>query len=260
MKNSENKKKFNYTILFASIIGLLIVIAGMLITYAFFNYTRTGSSNTLATAPIFFEFADGNQNIDIGNAYPISYSDIGTINEMTFTLKGSSELVEGLKYTIYAVEGDTVSGKNRLSYNVMSMVFEPATDADGYTTVSNNFVTPTSPDFTNGKITISTGVIRNSNSELAAKTYKLKMWIDSSKILVSSTTKRQNNSEGNPSVADTTSGNVIEGRYIENDNNLVDTTLYPASIDYSGRVVYTTNEFLNSYYSIKILVEATENS
>ena len=260
MENSENKKKFNYTILFASIIGLLVIIACMLITYAFFNYTRTGPSNSVTTSQLLFEFAAGNQNIDIGNANPISYSDIGAINEITFTLKGSSNLTEGIKYTIYAVEGDTVTGKNRLSDSVISMVFEPATDADGYTTTLNNYSTPTSPNFTNGRIAISNGIVRNNDIDLAAKTYKIKLWIDSSKILVSSTTKRQNNAEGNPSVADTSEGNVTEGRYIENDNNLVNTTLYPADINYTGRIVYTTNEFANSYYSIKIVVEAQDNS
>lgn len=259
MENNENKKKFNYTVLFACVIVIIIVIATMLVSYAFFQYNRAGPSNTIKTAKIYFEFVENNPKIDIGNAFPIDETDIDNINELSFTLKGSTEISEGIKYTIYIIDGDAVTGKNRLSDNVISMLFEPAIDADGYITTLNNFITPASPSFVNGKAIISTGIIKNSNSSLPAKNYKLKLWIDSNKILISSTTKRQNNQEGNPSIADTTSGTVNAGRYITNDNNLVDTTLYPAQSKYMGRVVYTTNEFSNSYYSIKVLIEAEDS-
>ena len=260
MENNENKKNFNYTVFFASIIIVIIIILTMLASYAFFQFTRTGPTNTLNTLKINFEFVQNIPSIDIGNAFPISYNDIDVANELSFTLNGSSDLTDGIKYTVYAIRGDDVSGKDRLSDSVISMLYEPASDADGYTTTLNNFSTASSPVFVDGKAIISTGVIRNTDSTLPAKSYKLTLWIDSNKILVSSTTKRQNNFEGNPSIADSSQGTVTVGRYVENDNNLVDTVLYPAVNEYIGRTVYTTKEFANSYYSIKLLVEANENS
>ena len=237
---------------------VLLILALGTVTYAFYQYTRTGDNNTLKTGRVEFEFTDNNPSIIIGNAFPIDSEDIDVIYERSFTITAYTTLPEGLKYNVYAVYGDNETGKTRLLDDVMSLEFVPVTDGDGFTTTINNYDTAKPLSFVNGKALISTGLVKDT-SNLTTKTYKVRMWIDSSKILISSTTKRANNVEGNPSVADTSNGCVTADRYIKNDNNLVSTTLYPADSEYAGKIVYTTNEFRNSFYSIKIAVEAENN-
>ena len=257
MENDSNKKEKNKSFFLLIIFLTLTIVVMLAVTYAYFNYTRTGDANVISTGNINFEF-ENTSLVELGNAFPISQSEVDNKYDVTFTIKADSDITKGLTYRVYAIEGDTVAGKSRLSDNVISMLFEPAPDADGFTTVTNNYNTAKSPVFNNGEALISTGLIKNTDESVAAKTYKLTLWIDSSKILISSTTKRANNAEGNPSLADTTLGTATANRYIKNDSNLVSTTLYPASSEYAGKMVYTTNEFSNSYYSIKIAVEAVD--
>ena len=257
MTNEDNKKNFNSTVFFAVIITVLIIIATMIVSYAFFQYARIGRSNTLATGQIHVQFVD-TKNINIGNAFPIDFDELDNTYESTFTLKVDSEIPEGLRYKVYAEMGDEVSGKNRLDDGVMSILFTAPTDGDGYLTTLNNYGTAKSPAFVNNRALISTGIIENADTTVAAKEYKLSLWIDSDKILVSSTTKRANNEEGFPSLADTSAGNTTALRYIANDDNLVNTTLYPAESEHEGKIVYTTKELSTSYYSIKIGIEIEE--
>lgn len=253
IKREKSTKKL---VIMIFMVLLLIVIVGAT-SYAFFNYTKTGVNNTIETGTISFDFVNNNPNINIGNAFPIDSEDLDTTYESTFTITSHNTITEGIMYRVYAVYGEEVTGKTRLLDDVMSFQFIPATDGNGFTTTINNYSTAGSIQFVNGKALISAGLVKNT-TDLTSKTYKIKMWIDSSKILISSTTKRANNAEGNPSLADTTSGNATANRYTRNDNTLVSTTLYPASNEHSGKIVYTTKEYKNSYYSIRIAVEAEE--
>ena len=154
--------------------------------------------------------------------------------------------------------GDAVSGKTRLRDDAISVMFIPPTNANGFTNTVNNCSTSTSLTFTNGKALVASGLIKNTTN-LISKTYTLKLWIDSSKISISSTTKRANNIEGNPSLADSTTGTTTATRYMRNNNSEASTiTLYPAKASQVGKIIYTTNEFSNSYYSFKIIIEANE--
>ena len=160
---------------------------------------------------------------------------------------------------MYAVYGDNMSGKERIPDNFMVMKFIPPTDGDGFTTSVNNYATATSPVFdSNGKALISTGIIKDT-AALTTKSYTLKLWADSSKVHVSSTTKRANNAEGNPSLADTTAGTVTATRFMQNNTaepSII--TLYPAKAEHAGKIIFTTHEYSGKFYSIKIIVEAEE--
>lgn len=258
MNNVENNS-FDKKKLIIGIVAIFLVIAAVIsTTYAFFNFTRTGAPNVFETARINFEFSD-TSNINIGNAFPIDQSELDNNYESNFTITAHTTLSNGIKYRVYAIPGDVETGKTRLLDSVMSMEFDPADDGNGFTTLLNNYSTAKSPHFVNGKALISTGIVKNTQ-DLTTKSYKVKLWIDSNKIHVSSTVKRANNAEGNPSLADSTTGTVTANRDIKNDGNLVETTLYPAKDDYADKIIYTTSELNNSYYSIKIVVEATENT
>ena len=257
MNNNASIKKNNElkVLIFITLIIILGVILGS--TYAFFNYTRTGNPDVLNTGYIDFDF-NGGSEIEKGNAFPIEETDVDNTIVKTFSLTSHTTFTDGIVYRIYAVYGDNVSGKTRLRDDVVSFEFIPPEDANGFTTEINNYSSPKSPSFTNGKALISTGVIKNT-SNLTTKNYTLKLWIDSRKINISSTTKRATNAEGNPSLADATTGTTTATRYMRNDTTEPTTvTLYPAITSQQGKIIYTTNEFSNSYYSFKILVEAED--
>ena len=252
IENNLNKK------ILVGISVLVIVLLSFIAisTYAFFNYTRTGSSNSLTTSTLIFDFTDGSA-LTIDNRFPISTSDSSNYNNISFSITAHNNLTNGVSFNVYAVYGDDVSGSIRMGDNVIKMQFTPPANGDGFSITSNNFATAATPVFFNGKCLIATGLVKNTSSS-TTKNYNLALWIDDSKIFVSSTTKRSVLAEGNPSLADTTSGTATADRYIKNDNTLVSTTLYPATNDQSGKIVYTTNEFKNSFYSLKIAVEAAD--
>ena len=236
---------------------LVVVVTALSVTYAFFSYNRTGPSNTITTSQLQIAFAD-TSHIDIGTTFPLTYNELDNTYESTFTISANTVIPDGIKYKVYAIYGDEVSGKNKLLDSVMAMEFIPADDANGFSTSLNNYETARNLQFVDGKALISTGLVQNT-TPLTTKSYKVKLWIDSNSIHVSSTVKRASNDEGNPSLADASSGNTTAGRYIENDNSLVTTTLYPATGTQIDKIIYTTNELKNSYYSIKIAVEAFAN-
>ena len=253
---NEKKVFTNRRLLYNALLVIFASSAVLLTSYAFFNYTRTGPVNQITTGQLFFEFVD-NEDINIGNAFPISQSDIDSMYESNFTLTAHTNLPDGVRYTVFAIAGDAETGKTRLLDDVMSLKFDAPANGNGFTTAINNYETAKSPVFVNGKAIISTGIVKDTE-DLTTKNYKVTLWIDSDRISVSSTTKRANNAEGNPSLADATSGTLTADRFIQNDNNLVNTTLYPAFENQEGKIIYTTKEFSNSYYSLKIVVEATE--
>lgn len=256
-QNDVNMQSDVENLVLSIIFVLLIIIASIASTYAFFQFTRTGSNNLMEPSFINFDFVDNNQNLIIGNATPIDLSDIDNDYEVSFDIVAHTNISKGIEYKIYAVYGDDEPNKTRLLDDVISIQFISPEDSDGFTTTVNNYETGKSPEFVSGKALLSTGLVKNT-ANLTTKTYKVRMWIDSNKIIISSTTKRLSNEEGNPSLADITEGRISVDRYIRNDGNLISATLYPAKSEEKDKFVYTTNEYKNSYYSIKIVVEAND--
>ena len=257
MDNKVNLKNNNE--LKILIIVLVLIILGVVLgsTYAFFNYTKTGSDNTLQTGHISFSYADGNA-ITLGNSFPATTNDVDNVLSKTFTITAHTILDVGIRYRVYVLYGDEVTGKNRFLDSVMSFQYIPPANGNGFSTTLNNYTNPASLTFSNGKALIATGLVQNT-TDLTSKTFTLNMWIDSTKMSISSTTKRATNQEGNPSLAVTTTGTTTAGRYMDNGNTLETVTLYPAITSQQGKIIYTTKEFANSYYSYKILIEAENN-
>ena len=166
-------------------------------------------------------------------------------------------LPNGVTFNVYAVHGEDVAGKTWLTDNIIKMKFVAPANGDGFSITTNNYATAAAPTYTDGKALIATGLIKNT-TELTTKSYSLYIWVDEDLAFVSSTTKRANNAEGNPSMADATPGNVTATRYMKNDDVPSTVTLYPANDDSTGKIIYTTKEFSDAHYTIKIRVEATE--
>ena len=241
-----------------SVFTLVLLTTFLATSYAAFTYSRTSASNTIETGLIEFSFSEGSGDIEKGNVFPIEESDIDNTITRTFSITANSNYSEGIRYRVYVVYGDSVSGKTRLRDDVISFEFTPPTDGNGFTNYTNNCQVPASVTMVNGKGLIAAGVIKNTSAS-TTKSYTLKMFIDSNKINVSSTTKRKTIAEGNPTYAEPAEGTTTATRYMRNNTSEGTTiTLYPAITSQEGKIIYTTNEFSNSYYSFKILVEAEE--
>lgn len=259
MSKGVNIKKNNELKILISVLVLIILVTILGSTYAFFNYTRTGSTNTVSTGHISFNFNDGS-DLTLGNAFPATSSDVNNVLSKTFTITAHTTLDAGIHYNVYVVYGDAVTGKTRFRDDIMTFQYVPPADGNGFTTLTNNYSSPASLTFVSGKALIASGLVRNTTAS-TTKTFTLNAWIDSDKMNISSTTKRATLAEGNPSLAVSTSGTTTATRYMTNDNTESSTvTLYPAITSQQGKIIYTTYEFANSYYSYKILIEAEDST
>ena len=92
-----------------------MVLATVGVTYAFFNYTRTGSANTVRTGTI--NFTSSQTRINLSNVFPIATSDVSTdtdnVGTATITVTGDTTYDKGIEYLISATNViNTVGTKN----------------------------------------------------------------------------------------------------------------------------------------------------
>lgn len=97
MEENNNKKKIIIPIVFV----LLLVIAVVGVTYAFFNYTRTGSANTLRTGRIYFSTEQtSNNTITLNNIFPMTkeqaLADTSTNGTLVVTFTGDTTYTDGI--------------------------------------------------------------------------------------------------------------------------------------------------------------------
>ncbi len=101
-----------------SIIGIAVLIIGIVgITYAFFNYTRTGSSNVIKVGRIYFN-TEQNSSINLTNVFPIDSSDIdnGTdyVGTVTIHVTGDTTYSEGIEYLVTAEDLNNAVGEKKM--------------------------------------------------------------------------------------------------------------------------------------------------
>jgi len=203
-----------------SIIGAIIIMLIVVgISYAFFNYSKTGETNNeISTGALSFKFEKGS-DILLTNAFPISTDEgialTGDKNICTFTIKGSI-VNGGVNYKISAVEGDASSDATKTrrfndgdifayitSENVEGVSFTPS---DGYGSGKALGSLP---------VVLGTGTVSARNE--TSRTFTVKMWIDDS---------------------------VVRIRDAADNTDTTDS-------------IYTSDEYATLYYSVKIKVEAT---
>ena len=107
MKN--NNKQIMY-----SIIGIAILIISVVgVTYSFFNYTRTGTENTIKTGNISFNSTQDN-TISLTNVFPTSKTNLNSTNSDTVTINitGDTDYSEGIEYKVTLDQvNNTINGK-----------------------------------------------------------------------------------------------------------------------------------------------------
>ena len=96
----------------------LVMMLGT-VTYAFFNYTRTGTANNIRTGRIYFNADQGNNTVTLSDLFPISLGENETITSETpgvgslkLHITGDTNYTEGIEYLIETVD---VTGNGQTS-------------------------------------------------------------------------------------------------------------------------------------------------
>ncbi len=108
----NNKKQ---TFMIIGIFALILTLTS--VTYAFFNYTRTGGDNTIGTGTISFN-ATQEGNINLSNVFPITSTEAETdttnAKSTSITITGYTDYSRGVEYVITASDVNLSVGNKRL--------------------------------------------------------------------------------------------------------------------------------------------------
>ena len=114
----EKSKKQIYIAIGA--FALVLLLGGA--TYAFFNYTRTGSANVIKTGRIYFNSEQGTA-INLTNMFPIDVSggipnDNTKVGTVTLNVTGDTTYDEGIEYLVSAVNVQNAIGSKNLPISI----------------------------------------------------------------------------------------------------------------------------------------------
>ena len=151
------------------IIGAFIFVLMLFTTtYAFFNYTRTGTANNIRTGKIYFNADGGNNTVTLSDLFPISVGENETITSSTpgvgslkLHITGDTTYTEGIEYLIEAVE---VTGNGNTSLPISIDIsytpteVEQGQEANVIGTSDNNYFTNRGGETSRYKL-LSTGSI-----------------------------------------------------------------------------------------------------
>lgn len=189
MEQSNQSKK-----VLLSVIGVAILVVAVVgVSFAFFNYTRTGSANTVQTGHIYF--TSSNSDFSVSDLFPVAAATAETANDTvaeqvivgTVTITGKTTYDAGLDYRVSAQNVDMLVNGKTLPLSVY--VTETA-NPEG---ITNNHVysynagasTTVLPD----NALLASGHINGAaeNSENVSHTITIRAYIDSSKIAITDT-------------------------------------------------------------------------
>ena len=143
MENQNNERRKKLYLL--GPLMLLVALGG--VSFAIFNYTRTGTANVIRVGKISFN-ANQTENINLVNVFPIDRSDAGTdltnVDEALITITGDTTYDDGIEYLVTATDfSNTVgSGANAktvpISISVTASSGLGTVDADYFTNRGGN--------------------------------------------------------------------------------------------------------------------------
>ncbi len=259
MSNSNSSKQ-----ILLSVIGVAILVVAIVgVSFAFFNYTRTGLVNTVKTGQIFFE--QSQSSVELTNVFPISAEEAAAVpgndpdNPVTnpgvgyidITVHGYTTYSNGIDFTVYATN---VNASSSVGNNDINIPFNVDVTTTGFTdntkaTVSTRSYGPnqTVTVLTNDAV-LATGNIKSGGStsnDFRGHIY-IKAYLDASNIAISDT-------------YDATSTEEVNGETVHVPTDHDGTT----SDWVNGRTVLTTeqwNSLADHPLSFKVRVEANEGA
>ena len=239
MSNSNSSKQ-----VLLSVIGVAILVVAVVgVSFAFFNYTRTGTPNTIRTGTILFESSQS--TINVNNVFPVASSEVATdttnVKTAEVTIHGNTNYTNGIDFTVKASDVNLTVGEGQSAFNVPLHVVVTAQNLGGV----NNLVLGSfdkTNQLTNNSV-LASGKIP-ANTEVNGKLL-VKVYLDEGEIAISDTYPSGDvtHMEGSTEVVDYTNGTTTEW--------------------VKGRTVLTTaqwNALSNSALTFKIRVEANEGA
>ena len=128
-----------------SIIGIAILVIGLVgITYAFFNYTRTGSANTISVGRISFR-TNQTETINLTNLFPIDPTETGIMDDETkvgtleIEIEGDTDYSDGVEYLITTTNSSVHTSTGKIvPISLDVTVTDLGTSSDSYFTARNS--------------------------------------------------------------------------------------------------------------------------
>ena len=179
----ESSKQSKQVLL--SVIGVAILVVAVVgVSFAFFNYTRTGPANTVGTGEI--HFTTSQETLAVRNLFPVAVTDVtesttANVATTTVTIEGWTNYAGGLNYTVTAEEVDTKG------LPIKVKVFADGATTSGATLLGNGAATALT---TGTSTTIATGHIAKSDTApgtMPTGTIKVVAFLDASDILITDT-------------------------------------------------------------------------
>ena len=219
-----------------SIIGIaILVIAVVGVSFAFFTYSKQGTTNNvITTGSIEFVYEESSASaFSLTNQFPQSNTDGATNSKFMFDVRGNlPSTANAVNYKVYAVAGAAESGKTRMQNSQVSIQVTSNNGGVPETAYATAGALTNAVDTTQG-LQIAHGTIAADGSA-HQHDYNLTMWVNDT-VTISDTdgtaTYRASSGPDYPSTA---------------------TSL---AADVAARPVYST-----LYYSLKVNVDATDQS
>ena len=169
-----------------SIVGIaVLVIAVVGVSFAFFTYSKTGTTNNVITAgSIVFEFTEGKNGLALTDQFPQSAAEGKRNPTFTFSVTGTlPTTMQPINYRVYAIKGDLPADHteaNRLKDSEVSLYL---TTTGG--TITTGYGTDGAPatGVNAGTATAGTGLqVANGTIEATGSkvedTYSITMWVN----------------------------------------------------------------------------------
>ena len=221
-------EKKNNKIILPIVLILLLMIVTVGVTYAFFNYTRTGSANTVRTGTInFISSQDG--RINLTNIFPIDPEETGIMDDATkvgtvvITVTGDTTYDKGVEYLVSAVNVSNTVGTKIIPISISATTSGTlGTSDENYfddrDTATSHIYKVLAKDTISNNDQLMVGYIAKGATGING-TITIKAYIDKNNIAISDTYS----SNGIPTDANGTTSQWVNGRTLfttEEWNNL----------------------------------------
>ena len=119
------------------IFALMLFVGG--VTYAFFNYTRTGAGNTIRVGRIAF-ISRQTETISLTNLFPIDPTETGIMDDeekvgtLEIEIEGDTDYADGVEYLISTVNSSITSNGKTVPISLDVTVTNLGTSSDSYWT------------------------------------------------------------------------------------------------------------------------------
>ena len=211
---------------------LLVVIAVIGITYAFFSYIRTGPTNAVAVGRVAFNTTQTSGEggyINLSNAFPVDVSsgipnDTDNVGEVTINVTGDTTYEQGVEYLVKAVGvTNTTSGASPKTVPISISVTVENNGLTTLGTASNDYYTVRGGSTSYYKVLAGNTISNNQNLVVGYiapgatgvdGNIVIKAYFDASKILISDTYPTEETDTNNDGYLDGTPASAATGKTV----------------------------------------------